>query len=64
MTRAEKFEEVFGYAPATDEVICNASDWCGETDQCAYCTSNSKAIGRPEDWWDTEYESEDEDDDI
>ena len=57
MTRAEKFKKVFGYAPAKDEVVCNASDWCGETSQCAYCTSNSEATGRPEDWWDTEYES-------
>lgn len=55
MTRADKFEQVFGYRPATDEIICNKNDWCGENDACKYCRSNSKNIGRSEDWWNAEY---------
>lgn len=56
MTRADKFEQVFGYRPATDEVICNENDWCGENDACKYCICNSENIGRSEDWWNAEYE--------
>ena len=56
MTRADKFEQVFGYRPATDEVICNENDWCGENDACKYCICNSENTGRSEDWWNAEYE--------
>lgn len=55
MTRADKFEQVFGYRPATDEIICNENDWCGENDACKCCLCNSENIGKPEDWWNAEY---------
>ena len=55
MTRADKFEQVFGYRPATDEIICNENDWCGKNDACNYCICNSENIGRAEDWWNAEY---------
>ena len=50
MTRADKFEEIFGYRPATDQVICNEHDYCGESDACNYCMRF-----RDEDWWNAEY---------
>ena len=55
MTRADKFEQVFGYRPSTDEIICNENDWCGENDACNYCFSNTENIGRAKDWWNAEY---------
>ena len=55
MTRADKFEEIFGYRPATDQVLCNEHDCCGESDACNYCTCNRNNIGREEDWWNAEY---------
>ena len=50
MTRADKFEEIFGYRPATDQVLCNEYDYCGESDACNYCMQF-----RDEDWWNAEY---------
>lgn len=55
MTRADKFEEVFGYRPATDQVLCNEHDWCGENNACNYCMCNPNSIGRAEDYWNSEY---------
>lgn len=60
MTRADKFKEIFGYRPATDQVLCNEHDYCGESDACNYCMSNPNNIGREEDWWNAGYESESE----
>lgn len=57
MTRADKFEEIFGYRPATDQILCNERDWCGENDACNYCMCNPNNIGREEDWWNAEYKS-------
>ena len=54
MTRADKFEEIFEYRPATDQVLCNEHD-CGESDACDYCMCNPDNIGRDEDWWNAEY---------
>lgn len=58
MTRVDKFEEIFGYRPATDQVLCNGHDWCGENDACNYCSYNSNNIGREEDWWNAEYKEQ------
>ena len=55
MTNAEKFKEIFGYNPATDSLVCNAEDWCGQTEPCSYCLCNSDRIGREEDWWNAQY---------
>ena len=57
MTRADKFEEIFGYRPATDRVLCNENenDWCGQNDACNYCMTNPNRTGREEDWWNAEY---------
>lgn len=60
MTRADKFEEIFGYRPATDQVLCNEHDNCGEDDACNYCMCNSNNIGHEEDWWNAEYKAESE----
>lgn len=60
MTRADKFEEIFGYRPATDQVLCNEHDWCGESDACNYCMCYPNHIGREEDWWNAEYKGESE----
>lgn len=60
MTRADKFEAVFGYRPAIDQVLCNEHDWCGESDACNYCMCNPNNIGREKDWWNAEYRTESE----
>jgi len=57
MTNAEKFREVFGYEPATDAIVCNKADWCGDSEPCKYCDCYSDAIGREEDWWGKEYKA-------
>lgn len=50
-TNKSVFEGVFGYEPATDSVVCNKEDWCGASEPCKYCGSNTDNIGREEDWW-------------
>ena len=54
-TNKDAFKAVFGYEPATDAVVCNKEDWCGESEPCKYCKSNSDNIGKEEDWWDAPY---------
>ena len=54
-TNKEVFKAVFGYEPATDAVICNNKDWCGASEPCNYCISNSNNIGREEEWWNAKY---------
>lgn len=56
-TRADVFKIVFGYAPNKDSIICNENDWCGENEACEYCISNSKRVGKEEEWWNAPYES-------
>lgn len=57
-TRADVFEIVFGYAPAKDSVLCNKDDWCGASEPCNYCMSNSNNIGKAEDYWNAPYKKE------
>lgn len=59
-TNKSVFEGVFGYEPATDAVVCNKKDWCGDSEPCNYCISNPDRIGREEDWWDKPYKTEQE----
>lgn len=54
-TNKDIFKAIFGYEPATDSVVCNKEDWCGASEPCKYCTSNSNSIGREETWWNAEY---------
>lgn len=60
-TNEDVFKAVFGYAPATDAVVCNKMDWCGASESCNYCTSNPDSIGREEEWWNAPYKEESED---
>ena len=59
-TNRDMFKVVFGYEPATNEVVCNKADWCRGSEPCNYCTCNSDAIGGEEDWWNTPYKAESE----
>ena len=59
-TNKDIFKAVFGYEPAIDAVVCNKEDWCGASEPCNYCISNSNNIGRSEDWWNAPYKSESE----
>lgn len=54
-TNKDAFKAIFGYEPATDAVVCNKEDWCGESEPCNYCISNPNNIGREEDWWNAPY---------
>lgn len=55
MTNAEVFTKIYGYQPATDSVVCNKDDWCGNSEPCKYCSCVGDAIGREEDWWNSPY---------
>ena len=59
-TNSDVFKVVFGYAPATDAVVCNKADWCTASEPCNYCTSNPDNIGKEEDWWNAPYKAESE----
>lgn len=59
-TNKDMFKAVFGYEPATDVVVCNKEDLCGDSEPCNYCISNSNNIGREEDWWNALYKAESE----
>lgn len=54
-TNKDVFKAIFGYEPATNSVVCNKEDWCGASEPCNYCTSNSDNIGKEEDWWNAPY---------
>ena len=58
-TNKDIFKAIFGYEPATDSVVCNKEDWCGASEPCNYCTSNSDNIGKEEDWWNAPYKKAD-----
>lgn len=57
-TNRDMFKAVFGYEPATDAVVCNEKDWCGDSEPCNYCRSNPDSIGKDEDWWNAPYKKE------
>lgn len=59
LTNADVFSLIYGYYPATDELICNNADWCGLTPQCSYCTANRDCIGTERDWWNSPYKKPD-----
>ena len=59
-TNKDMFKAVFGYEPATDAVVCNKADWCGDSEPCNYCISNPDNIGREEQWWNAPYKAESE----
>jgi hypothetical protein len=59
-TNKDMFKTVFGYKPAADAVVCNKEEWCGASEPCNYCIANPNAIGREEDWWNSEYKAESE----
>lgn len=58
-TNADVFSLIYGYYPATDELICNSADWCGLTPQCRYCTAKRDCIGTERDWWNAPYKKPD-----
>ena len=61
-TNKDMFRAVFGYEPATDAVVCNKADLCGDSEPCNYCISNPDNIGRELNiWWNAPYKAESED---
>ena len=59
-TNKDVFKAVFGYEPATNDVVCNKEDWCGASEPCNYCICNPDKVGIEEDWWNAPYKTESE----